>query len=47
MTSASGSRWLGYLTRLERYDDAEAQLATAARLADSDEQKNVVLEARG
>ncbi len=36
----------GYANRLERYDEAEAQLATAAKLAESDEEKTAVLEAR-
>ena len=32
--------------RLEKFDDAEAQLAAAARLAEKDEQKTAVLESR-
>ena len=36
----------GYLTRLERNDEAEAQLAVAGKLAERDEEKIAVLEAR-
>ena len=35
-----------YLHRLERYDDAETELAAARKLAEKDEQKDAVLEAR-
>ena len=35
-----------YLHRLERYDDAETELAAARRLAEKDEEKDAVLEAR-
>ncbi len=36
----------GYATRLERYDEAEAQLAVAGKLAERDEEKIAALEAR-
>ena len=35
-----------YLHRLEQFDDAETQLAAAARLAERDEQRAAVLESR-
>ena len=35
-----------YLHRLERYDDAETELAAARKLAEKDEEKDAVLEAR-
>ena len=35
-----------YLHRLERYDDAETELAAARTLAEKDEEKDAVLEAR-
>ena len=36
----------GYFNRLERYDEAETQLAAAGKLAERDEEKTAVLEAR-
>ncbi len=36
----------GYLHRLERYDDAQSELAAAGKLAEKDEEKDAVVEAR-